>query len=54
MNVAFLRTQTPVDQPEIRVSGYFYFVDFGVEIEPRYHHVGINSARPCATEENHE
>ena len=52
MNVAFLRTQNPVDPPEIRVSGYFYIVDFGEKIEPRYHYVGINGACTCALDKN--
>jgi len=48
MNVAFLRKDPPETPPDIRVSGYFYLVDFGDEVTPRYHPVGINGSCTCA------
>ena len=31
----------------VRVTGYFYAVDFGEQVRPRYHYVGINAECNC-------
>ena len=52
MNVALLLRTPPTTPPDIRVSGYFYVVDFGENVQPRHHHVGINGACTCSLGKN--
>lgn len=33
--------------PYVRVTGYFYAVDFGEHVRPRHHYVGINAECNC-------
>ena len=50
MNAAFLlTTMADIDITAlIQISGFFYVVDFGEHVTPRYHHVGKNAACNCA------
>ena len=47
MNAAFLVAKPPAGISSVRVSGFFYVVDFGADVTPRYHHVGKNAACNC-------
>ncbi len=53
MNAALLLTKK-IDDPaaSIQISGFFYVVDFGADVTPRYHHVGKNAVCNCALGEN--
>lgn len=49
MNFTLCLAQNKIDcAPEIRISGFFYVVDFGAEVTPRYHHVGKNAVCNCS------
>ncbi|GAB4404193.1 MAG: hypothetical protein OHK003_32150 [Anaerolineales bacterium] len=36
----------------VMVNGYFYIVDLGEHVRPRYHHVGINGVCTCVLGRN--